>query len=58
MIGLFALFAGLAYLLYVMLVCLAATFLFFVQIIFEGARAWGAAAENANQAEETEKGKA
>ena len=58
MIGLFVLCAGLLYALYVMLVCLAATFLFLVQIIFEGAQALGAAAEKANQAKETEKGKA
>ncbi len=50
--------AGLLYALYVMFVCLAATFLFLVQIIFDGAQALGAAAEKANQAKETEKGKA
>ena len=56
MIGLFVLFAGLAYLLYVMLVCLAATFLFLVQMIFEIAQALGAAAVKANQAKEPKKG--
>ena len=58
MIGLFVLCAGLLYALYVMLVCLAATFLFLVQIIFEGAQAIGAAVEKANEAKQAKEGKA
>jgi hypothetical protein len=58
LIGLFVLFAGLAYLLYVMLVCLAAAFLFLVQMIFEIAQALGAAAEKAIQVKESDNGKA
>ena len=49
MIALFVLCAGFVYAIYVMFVCLAATFLFLLQMIFEGAQALGAAAEKANE---------
>ena len=58
MIGLFVLCAGLLYALYVMFVCLAATFLFFVQMVFEIAQAIGAAVERANEAKQAKEGKA